>query len=479
MHTSLVHPLSLNQAKSIMIDLLHSRFFRRGALLLTAAALPLLAAAEWRSLFNGEDLSGWERVNGSAPYTVLDGAIVGTTVTGSPNSFLATTETFDDFVLELEFKQTGGHSNSGVQFRSNQDPQRNGRVYGYQSEIDPSERRFTAGIYDEAGRGWLYPVSLNPRAQTLYQYGRWNHLRIEAIGDSLRTWLNGVPVAHLIDDASPSGFIALQVHSIRGPQLADRRIHWRNIRINTNPQKAPVDDIFIRNLIPNHLSEAEAQQGWRLLWDGETTDGWRGVYREDFPPKGWSIEDGAMVVAETGGGEARAGGDIVTEEQFSAFDLQVDFWMAKAANSGIKYFVTGGYRKGGGGGSAIGLEYQILDDQNHPDRDGGVAGNHTLASLYDMFPSRKVVSSNTVPRSAEQWNHARIVVRPDNHAEHWLNGFKVLEYERGSPSFLAMVQRSKYAKWEGFGTWEEGRILLQDHGNVVRFRSIKIRELEE
>jgi hypothetical protein len=454
---------------------------RRHLATLVLAALPLAApvarAGEWEPLFNGRDLTGWRQVNGSAPYTVVDGAIVGTTVPGSPNSFLATEQTYGDFVFECEVMQEGGPANSGVQFRSASRPAfQDGRVHGYQLEIDASPRAWTGGLYDEARGGWLYPGDANPRAKTAYQYGRWNLLRIEAIGPSLRTWVNGIPVAHVIDDREARGFFALQVHSIDKAQDAGRRVLFRNLRVQTaNLHPAPQDDIFIRNTLPNGLGEAERAQGWRLLWDGRTTRGWRGAHRKAFPDRGWTVENGELGVQASGGAEARHGGDIVTEEEFSAFELQLEFKLTAGANSGIKYYVT--EKIDPGGGSAIGLEFQLLDDEKHPDAKLGAAGNRTLASLYDLIPRGPMPGGLAIVPKVGEWHHARVVAFPDGRVEHWLNGVRVVEYRRGSPLFAALVARSKYEKMEAFGLAESGRLLLQDHGDHVRFRSIKVRSL--
>ncbi len=194
-------------------------------------------ATDWVSLFDGKSLDGWTQVGGSAPYRVEDGAIIGTSVMNSPNSFLRTDQTFKNFILEFDFK-IAANMNSGVQFRSLLDPNEDpARVRGYQFELDPSARAWTAGIYDEARRGWLYPLTQHPDAQQVLAPGRWYTGRIECRGSDIRTYLNGVAVAHLIDDPEipQQGFIALQVHSIGNEDQAGLEIHWRNIRIRSEP----------------------------------------------------------------------------------------------------------------------------------------------------------------------------------------------------------------------------------------------------
>jgi hypothetical protein len=220
---------------------------------------------------------------------------------------------------------------------------------------------------------------------------------------------------------------------------------------------------------PNVLTPRERKAGWRLLFDGKTLTGWRGAYREALPERGWEVRDGMLIVTESGGGEAAFGGDIVTIDEFSNFELKVDFMLTEGANSGIKYFVIEAQPQTPG--SAKGLEYQLLDDARHPDAKLGIAGNRTCASLYDLIPA-----VNKPPVSIGAWNEARILVR-GRHVEHWLDGVKVLEFERGSPEFLARKAVSKFKDLPGFGEYPSGHILLQDHGNRVCFRNIKIRVL--
>ena len=221
---------------------------------------------------------------------------------------------------------------------------------------------------------------------------------------------------------------------------------------------------------PNVLTQSEINEGWSLLWDGKTTNGWRGARLDTFPQKGWTMEGGILKVHKSDGGESTNGGDIVTTRAFKNFVLKVDFKITEGANSGIKYFVDTKLNKGSG--SAIGCEFQILDDFKHPDAKLGVLGNRKLGSLYDLMP----VDENKPFKNGE-FNTAMIIVN-NNHVEHWLNGVKLLEYERNNDMWQALVNYSKYRDWPNFGNAEEGLLLLQDHGDEVWFKNIKIKELD-
>ncbi len=437
-------------------------------------------SAEWKNLFNGRNLDDWQVLNGSAEYMIKDGVIVGISRTNTPNTFLATKDAFADFILEYEVKMDDG-LNSGVQIRSLSLPDyKDGRVHGYQVEIDASKRAWSGGIYDEARRGWLYHLENNPSAKSAYRHEQWNKFRVEAIGSHIQVWLNGTQTVDLVDDMTAAGFIALQVHSINDEKLAGKKVRFKNIRIMTENLERELiknkTEIAQVSYLKNRLTEREKRDGWQLLWDGKTTNGWRGAKLDKFPEGGWQIRNGNLIVEENDGAESANGGDIVTRKKYRNFALELDFKYTEGSNSGIKYFVDTELNKGKG--SSIGCEFQILDDEKHADAEMGTDGNRTMASLYDLIPANAhfYVPNESAPKRLNKysWNRAKIIV-DGRQVAHYLNGIKVVEYERNTQMWRALVSRSKYHIWPNFGEAEEGNILLQDHGHEVHFKNIKIK----
>lgn len=438
-----------------------------------------LSAQNWQDMI-GNDLSDFKQLNGSADFSLIDGVLVGTAEMGTPNSFLASKMNYKDFILEFDVVVENG-MNSGVQFRSQSLPDyNNGRVHGYQCELETSPRKWTAGIYDEARRGWLYPLTRNKKGQEAWITGQWNSVRIEAIGDEISTWVNGIQCSRLVDDMTSEGFIAFQVHSIGNKKEEGKQVKWKNVKLLTVDvhkfRMAQDPSVVQVSYLDNKLTQYEKDHGWRFLWDGKTTDGWRGAKLEGFPDSGWKMEDGILTVLSSGGAESANGGDIVTIKEFSDFELELNFMITEGANSGIKYFVDPELNRGEG--SAIGLEFQILDDKNHPDAKKGMNGNRTVGGLYDLIRAENLSEDNRNAKrfnGVNRWNRARIVVR-DGQVEHWLNGIKVVEFDRHAQIFRALVEKSKYEKWENFGQIPSGHLLLQDHGDEVSFKNIKVRE---
>ncbi len=266
------------------------------------------SAPKFVPLFDGESMAGFEQKGGEAKYHIEDGCIVGTTVPKTPNSFLCTKRHYGDFVLEYEFK-VHGKMNSGVQIRSHSiQAYRKGRVHGYQVEIDPDVKRnrmWTAGIFDEARRGWINNLMDNAPAREAFKPDQWNKIRVRAVGDSIKTWLNGVPAADLVDSMTLSGFVGLQVHGV-GLRTDKMQIRWRNLRIQ---------DL--------------GRHSWKALWDGKTLQGWTvqggGV---------WSIEDGVLIARNEK--SEKAHGHLFLDTPMGDFTIRLKY-KAVRGNSGL-YF---------------------------------------------------------------------------------------------------------------------------------------------
>lgn len=402
---------------------------------------------DWVVLFNGKDLTGWNLLNGQHEVDVVDGVIVGTSIHGLPNGFLATENEYRDFILELEVKADLLLHNSGIQFRSlSIDEYDNGRVHGYQAEVDITPQGWSGGIYDEARRGWLYILEdYDSPAKKAWINNQWNHYRIEAIGSTIRIWVNGIPTAHLEDNKTDQGFIALQLHAnTRDADPPGRnRVFFKNIRIKTeNINPSPFDETYVVNLIPNTISPQEKYQGFKLLFDGETLDGWRGIPEKKIPEKGWEIKDGALTIVSKGDDElalpfleaspaASGQGVLMTIEEYNAFELKFDFKQHTE-------------------GAIIGIEYLTNQSQRR-------AFFGRLASNKTRFMGQW--NQGGIFNNVGDWNHARIIVKKDGEVEYWLNQRMILRYQRDLD-----VPR-------------KGHILLDDYGGTVSFRSIKIKEL--
>lgn len=390
---------------------------------------------EWQPLFNGKTLAGWTQRGGTARFRVVDGWIVGTAVPGTPNSFLCTEREFTDFVLEYEFKVAPG-LNSGVQIRSNSLPgYQDGRVHGYQVEIDPSERAWTAGIYDEARRGWLYDLKDNQPARRAFRQNAWNRVRVEARGELIRTWLNGVLAAELRDGLTRTGFIALQVHSTQEETRLE--VQWRNLRIKDlgDPWRQPPKEAIV------------------LLGAGGDLSQWEHLGQPDSPVR-WTFADGSL--------EVKPGtGNIATKRTFGSCRLHVEFNVDDNGRQGQANGNSGVYLQGR-------YEVQILNSCNDKPED------NTCGAIYGS----KAADYN-LAKPAGQWQTYDIWL----HAPRWdptgrkLENARITVYHNGTRIHHVVEIPGK----TGAGHAEapaDGPLVLQDHGNRVRFRNIWIAPLQ-
>ena len=419
------------------------------ALLLAGCAAPPRPAVNtsqrWGQLFNGRDLSGWKQVNGGASYFVRDGAIVGVTAANSPNSFLATTTTFGDFVLEAQVK-ADAPMNTGINFRSVLAPEIVfSGLRGYQLEVDLSARAWTGGIYVEGEDRFLHPMIDNAQCRTAFRAGEWNDLRIEALGRVQRTWVNGAACANLVDPSYSAGVIALQVHAVDYPalnihraDLAGREIMWRDIRILTDgvaeAMRPLPPDVAEASYLVNELTEHEVREGWRLI-SGPAP-----------------MQEGIVALSAGQSFDLAAGSPN--------FELVFDVRPQAKSAGAVQYASVTTLADGE---PAAPLAFRVNDDVG-PEPTEAAAATKRIGALYGLLPARNLSEPNRTKRykGAGQWARGRILVQGGK-VEHWLNAVKVLESRLDTIGVRAR------------GT--SGSIRLYAEAGMLDFRSIKLREL--
>ncbi len=393
----------------------------------TLALLAIIPSAQWTPLFDGKTLDGWSQKGGKALYKVENGEIVGSTVTGQPNSFLTTDKIYGDFELEFDV-MVDSTINSGVQIRSNSvGGFKNGQVHGYQVEIDPSNRAWSGGIYDEGRRGWLQDLSKKPEAQSAFKPNQWNKYRVVAKGDHLRTWVNGKPVADLRDKLTMTGFIGLQVHSHDKEGV---KVRWKNIRIKDNgipmynPPRGAKWILKDQNGMANFLRAGQGAQ-----------------------PNPWEWVDNAMQVK---GGS----GSVVTKDKFTDCVFHMEFMTDENGKEGQANGNSGVY-------IVQSYELQILNSAPRAPKDNECGGFYQIkAPDYAMAKPANQWQTYLIKYTAPKWNGTEKT-----------SNARVTVYHNGT----MIHDNIELPRPTGAGAPEgpEAKpFLLQDHGNQIRFRNI-------
>ena len=416
-----------------------------GMACMSLSSQTLAAGEDWERLFDGKTLDGWIQRNGQAKYTVEDGMIVGTTVLNTPNSFLCTEKMYTDFILELEFLVEAG-MNSGIQIRSHSfEHYKDYRVHGYQVEIDTSDRAWSGGIYDEARRGWLYPLKDKPKAQAAFKQGQWNHYRIEAIGDRIRTWVNGVPAADLKDNMTSTGFIALQVHSSRE---AGKNIKWRNIRIQDLSHKAKKGPLKA------------------LIVDGQNNHNWKGT----TPVLKSLLEETGLFAVDVATSPEKGQPMDTFRPKFANYDVIVsnytgDEWPKETQDALVEYMTNGG---GLVIFHAANNAFPKWKEWNEMIAVGGWGGRNEMAGPMVRYRDGKVVLDNAPGRGGSHGpqHEFQVIIRDRHHPvtaglpEKWMHTTDELYSQLRGPAKNMTILATAYADPAKKGTGEHEPILF-------------------
>lgn len=367
-----------------------------------------VSEAKWTSLITNDSLENWKKIGGDANYRLENDTIVGTSINSKHSTYFTTGEIYSDFILEVDVFAEAP-LNSGIQFRSQLVEYDSGTtVMGYQMEIDTEQRAWSGGIYDQGRRGWLYNLSRNPACQKEFKVEQWNRYRIEALGNEIRTYINNVPCSNLVDELSPKGFIAFQIHSA-GSKKADKIVKWREPKIITENVKAHLlanQSQLQLNYLDNRLTDYQKSQGWELLWKGKSLS--------TLNTQGkWQVEDGIL--------QASSDGNLKNTIDFSAVKAPFEFELAvkssQQADNGIHYLL---------GEEEQGYKFQLSGEtqfdqiNNNKTAMGAIWGKVAAQNLSEPKGSKNM-------RINRDWNHIRLVVK-DNRIEHWINNIKVVDY---------------------------------------------------
>ena len=443
-----------------------------------------MKAAGWKLLFDGKTMNGWKSAKHDGfpeeGWTVADGMLQVWENGGAESTHggdLITEDLYENFWLSVDFKITPG-ANSGIKYFVRPDlyEVKEASAIGCEFQIldDDLHPDAKLGVAGNRTLGSLYDLITADKSGAPFDKEGWNNAWVKVQGNHVEHWLNGVKVVEYERNCQvfnslvacskyknwkdfgnhQKGHILLQEHG--------NEVWFRNVMIKEYPATVPAE---VEDCSEALKQEFESGEGWTSLFNGEDLSGWRSVSGDSVPEDGWGVEDGVLVVNPEG---SKRGGDIITENVYKDFWFSFDYKLTPAANSGVKYFINPGTYDD----PSIGCECQVLDDELHPDAKYGVAGNRTAGSLYDLICADK----SKADFQLYDWNTCWIIVK-GNHVEHWINGAKVVSYDRNCQEFDALVKYSKFSGRSGFGNFESGHILIQDHVDRVFYRNLKIKEL--